>query len=55
MLERRVGEVAEHRCLGRLLHCQGMVRALPGIELRSVATGAGLGANKSGRLIGARR
>jgi hypothetical protein len=53
MLERRVGEVAEHRSLGGFLHCQGVVRALPGVELRRVATGAGLGADKSGRLISA--
>ena len=54
MVERRVGEVTEHRCRRRGLHCQGMVRALPGIELRGVTAGAGLRANKNCRLIGAR-
>jgi hypothetical protein len=54
MLQLCIGEVAEHCSRRGGLHCQGMVRAFPGIELRGVTAGAGLGANESGRLIGTR-
>jgi hypothetical protein len=51
MLQPCIGEIAEHCCRRGELHCQRVVRALPGIELRRVTAGAGLPANESGRLI----
>src|SRR5215472_11301474 len=54
MLERGVGEVAEYRCRRGRLHCERVVRALPGIKLRRVTAGAGVGADVFYRLLSRR-
>src|SRR5262249_2169520 len=55
MLQLCIGEVAEHRGIGGLLHCQRVVRAVPAFYLRRVAASAGLRADKSRGLISTRR
>jgi hypothetical protein len=54
MLKRGTGEGAEHRCRRGRLHCERLVRALPGIKLRRVAAGAALDADVFYRLVSGR-
>src|SRR5262249_29006267 len=48
-----VGEIAQHRCLGRVLHGEFVLRAVPGLRLRRMALRAGVAADECERRSGA--
>jgi hypothetical protein len=55
MGQRGIGEIAENRGCCCLLHGEGMMRSLPALGLRHMATGASLGANECGSVREGRR
>ena len=46
MVERRIGEVAEHRLVGGVVHRVPVLRRAPQLRLRLMAAGAGLAADE---------
>src|SRR5450631_1020319 len=46
IVETGIGEISQHRIVGRMRHCELMVRALPQLCLGLVAAGAGLAADE---------
>src|SRR5262249_8746299 len=46
MTEARIVEIAMHRCVGRMLHGEPMLRRAPKLRLRLMAVGAGLAADE---------
>src|SRR5262245_24756807 len=54
IIKARVGEIAQHRCLGRVLHGEPMLRRAPKLRLPLMTAGAGIAADEGGPRIGAR-
>ncbi|MGZ9020356.1 MAG: hypothetical protein ACXW3S_10420 [Rhodoplanes sp.] len=48
IIETRIGEIAEHRCVGRMIHRVLVLRRAPEIRLRPMASRAGLAPDKGG-------
>src|SRR5262249_34148205 len=53
IIKARAGEIAQHRCLGRVLHGEFVLRAVPELRLRRMALRAGVAADECERRSGA--